>query len=76
MGADIPELREEDTLGIMPDPFMPAPAADCRHAIELKPIVDILKIEIIYQWNMVVKNIFGLKVYFKSIFSQCTVTIF
>ena len=43
VGAEIPELREEDTLGIMLEPFIPAPAADCRHAIELKPIVDILK---------------------------------
>ena len=42
MGADIQVLREEETLGMMLDPFIPAPAADCRHAIELNPMEDML----------------------------------
>ena len=42
MGADIQVLREDDTLGMMLDPFIPAPAADCRHAIELNPMEDML----------------------------------
>ena len=45
MGALTTQPREEAEWGvIMLDPFIPAaPAADCRQAIELKPIEDMLK---------------------------------